>query len=71
MNYFEKVIVGFVFFLILFLGIIPLLGALALSFVTFDVAESFTMIYSQWNWLGFRIVSLLLLIVASAYAACD
>lgn len=71
MNYFEKVIVGFVFFLILFLGIIPLLGALTLSFVTFDVVGSFTIIYGQWTWLGFRVVTLLILGLASAMAACD
>lgn len=71
MNYFEKVVVGFGLFSICVLGLVPLIGALVLSFLTLNVAESFTIIYGQFSWLGVRVVALLLLLLASVFAIGD
>lgn len=61
--YYLKLIFGMLVFLsVIVFGLLPLAGALILSFLTLDVAESFSIIYGQWSWLGVRVIVMMLFI---------
>lgn len=69
MNYLKLTAVLFAFLAVFVLGLVPLAGALILSFLKLDVVESFTIIYGQWSWLGVRIVTLSLFILSLVVCA--